>query len=362
MSLIVGATPFSQWERLEPFFQQLGWGAQSLAEPALSSTIAASSSPCLLLHTRPEVAVARALEQGQAPWEALEQWQNTAQTLLAVLRANRSRCLMVEVNSAIEAPERLLDWLKNNRPSFLSLPSDIGSLDVELKAPEAPNDRDLLLATQLVAQSETVQTILAPLEASTVPLSEDGYTVPAVNIDQLRQQWQQEDQQRESLHRTSQESQSSIEAEQAKVATLENKVGELERELASARKAQQENAAALAKATAQASTGSQSQQAERARLERDVQTLSADKSALEKQSQETLNQLFKVQEELEKYHIQNKELKEQLRVANRDLTQTLKKLHAIEASPFWRITAPARRMLGFVKQLLRKAKRSLARR
>lgn len=340
MSLIVGATPFSQWERLEPFFQQLGWNARPVSEQALAGAIASSSTPCLLLHTRPELAVARALEQGQAPGEALEQWQNAAQVLLNVLRANRSRCLMLEVNSALAAPEQLLTWLESNRPGFLPLPPDITSQAFTPEAPESPNDRDLLLATQLVAQAEHVKTVLAPLEASTVPLSDEGYTVPPINIEQLRQQWQDGHHEFDSLDRTLRESQASLEAERAKVATLEKRVSQLESELAASR----------------------DQNGEKARLERDLQAVKTDKAAQEAQNQATLDQLFKVQEELEKYHLQDKELKEQLRVANRDLTQTTKKLNAMQASLFWRITAPARLGLGLVYKVVRKIKRKLVRR
>lgn len=299
MSLIIGATPFSQWERMEPLFQQLGLSAQPSDTSALPGAVAASSTPCLLLHTRPELAVAQAIAEGASPNEALAQWITAAQALLEVLRANRSQCLMVEVHSALKAPAQLLDWLRNNRPSWLTLPT--GAPTVVADAVELPDERHLLLATQLVAQSAKVQPLLAPLEASTVPLVAGQYTVPMVNIEELQQRWQSESQELESLRQ--------------------------------------------AQSTGQSSASDQ-----------------AERSRLEKQNKDTLNQLFKVQEELEKYHLQTRELKEQLRVANRDLGQAQKKLKAMESSPFWRITAPLRFGLGLVKTLLRKTKRFLARR
>lgn len=324
MSLIIGATPFSQWERMEPLFQQLGLSAQPSDTSALPGAVAASSAPCLLLHTRPELAVAQAIAEGASPNEALAQWITAAQALLEVLRANRSQCLMVEVHSALKAPAQLLDWLRNNRPSWLTLPT--GAPTVVADAVELPDERHLLLATQLVAQSAKVQPLLAPLEASTVPLVAGQYTVPTIDVEQLQQRWQVESQELESLNQSLLQAQSQLEK---------------------AQKAQQSNA---------------TDQAERTRLERQVQSLTSEKASLEKQNKDTLNQLFKVQEELEKYHLQTRELKEQLRVANRDLGQAQKKIHALESSPFWRISAPLRFGLGLVKTLLRKIKRFLARR
>jgi hypothetical protein len=329
MSLIIGATPFSQWERMKPLFQQLGLSAQPSDTSALPGAVASSTTPCLLLHTRPELAVAQAIAEGASPNEALAQWITAAQALLGVLRANRSQCLMVDVHSALKAPAQLLDWLRNNRPSWLTLP--VGAPTVVADAVELPDERHLLLATQLVAQSGKVQPLLAPLEASTVPLVTGQYAVPKIDVEQLQQRWQVESQELESLKQSLQQAQS---------------------ELEKAQKAQQQNAG----------QSNATDQAERTRLERQVQSLTSEKASLEKQNKDTLNQLFKVQEELEKYHLQTKELKEQLRVANRDLDQAQKKLKAMESSPFWRITAPLRFGLGLVKTLLRKIKRFLARR
>lgn len=290
MSLIIGATPFSQWERLEPLFQQLDWSAQPVDPSALSGAVASSSNPCLLLHTRPELAIAQAIEQGASPDEAFGQWQAAAQSLLEVLRARRSQCLMVEVNSALKAPSQLLEWLKSNRPSLLKLPSVTTGFTEPLAGGEPPNEKALLLATQLVAQTPKVQSLLAPLEASTIPLSSGQYSVPVLDIERIGQQWQ---------------------------VTLQRQ------QPGSAVQGQQIN---------------------------------------DTQQKDVLNQLFKVQEELEKYHVQTKELKEHFRVASRDLSQAQKKLKSMESSPFWRITAPARLGLILAKKLLRKIKRFLARR
>jgi hypothetical protein len=266
------------------------------------------------LHTRPELAVAQALEQGVSPSVAFGEWQEAAQVLLDVLRANRSQCVMLEINSVLSAPEKLLEWLKNNRPSLLPLPSDAHRFTSESKSSGSPpSERNLLLATQLVAQSPNVQSLLAPLEASTVPLVQRQHAVPTVDIEKLTQQWQEEQQERESLKQALEQTRSQLEA-------VQNGHGN--------------------------QTGT-AEQAERARLEQ--------------QNKEVLSQMFKVQEELEKYHLLTKELKEQLRVANRDLGQAHKKLAAMETSLFWRITAPVRLGLGTLYKLLRKTKRFLAR-
>lgn len=192
MPLTIGATPFSPWRVLEPLLRHLTWngGETSANELPLNET---SPEPRLLLHSRPEWAIAQALDQGEAPEQALTTWQSEAEALLNHFKSQRSHAAMVEIHSAVQHPKQLLDWLARHHGAFkdLARPFPKGKAP-SLTQPERPSEFSLLIATQMVAQTPKLAPLMAQLEACSIPLGEDHYPAAKVDINAVAAQKQAE--------------------------------------------------------------------------------------------------------------------------------------------------------------------------
>src|SRR5690554_1554408 len=114
MTLKIGTTPHSQWRVLTPLLVNLGWENADDADPETWYQHAEVSpeSTHLLLHTRPEVAVAHAIDAGQKPEDALETWRSSAEQMLAFYKHNRATTAMVEVCDAVRNPQACITALK----------------------------------------------------------------------------------------------------------------------------------------------------------------------------------------------------------------------------------------------------------
>jgi hypothetical protein len=119
----------------------------------------------LLLHTRPERALERAMNVGKDPAEFLDGWSNCARILLQLHRSHRNRVTLVDVDCVLAAPE-----------SFASLCQDHLGLPDSKPWTEAPLESATtseiyrLIAAQLVIQSPGLTNILDELEASSMPV------------------------------------------------------------------------------------------------------------------------------------------------------------------------------------------------
>ena len=218
MHLIVGATPYANWTRFQPLLEHLGfrspgraaverWKAgvavermtsQSVANAELVAAAPASAlidmsehpsslsgwlratddTRLLLLHTRPEIAITRAVAQGLAPSAALRAWLETAEELLAVYRHARARSLMISVEPALASPNLCLKTLQQ------CLGIKVGPLpEQSLQPPESlQSDLQSLIAAQLVAQDDGAVLLVAELEAGSHPIG-DPEPPPVLDCD-----------------------------------------------------------------------------------------------------------------------------------------------------------------------------------
>jgi len=315
MTLIIGATPHSQWDRLEPLLQHLGWQTQPKDQAEtwyLQQNPGADKGQdtrLLLLHSRPEPAIARALDQGQDPDEALAQWQTAAQKLLDLYRQHRNRAAMVVVDDAHQEPAALVDWLRTNHPAFKNQAAWAGALDTD--APDSISQHlSGLMATQLVAQTNKLNGLLNYLEASSIPLTDKPYAPPVIDVKDIHQNQDNRGEEQakkvqaiealeeesdlllRQLHKVQEELENYYHETRTlngKQKEYEQKIQQLTEELEEAKRAFSEKDQTLNK------------------LEANEDGKAAD---LQEENDLILKQLFKVQEELEKYYLDNKALKD----------------------------------------------------
>ncbi len=211
MSFTLGALPYSGWEQAIPLLSSLGWAQQASEEvESWCQLDNGGSQQVVILHRRPEYLIAAAIAEGQAPTEACLQWQQQAEVLLSWLKHNRRRACLVETDSLL-APDvdvtPLLERLGERSPDEYIMAA----------LPEV-EPLHLLYALQTVRQSEESQRLLAELEASTLPLSDDSFAEPALEVDALSAQLNAET---ADVRHQSQEVQGLLEQSQRRVQVLE---------------------------------------------------------------------------------------------------------------------------------------------
>lgn len=201
MILILGATPGSNWQAVIPMLEQLGatalgedavvrWKANPGANitPASSNADGASllaigeavtdvnltehvvktkDGRALLLHDRPETALARAMQAGRNPVEELDEWRSAVENLLQAYRRNRRAIRMMSADAAVQAPDAFATACKEH----------LGLTRGKAFPPQRPDEEIesiyRLLAAQMVAQADEIQPLLQELEASSIPLGVD---------------------------------------------------------------------------------------------------------------------------------------------------------------------------------------------
>ncbi len=338
MPLTVGATPFAHWACLKPVLKHLGW--QSVETPT-SQLDPAASGPWLLLHSRPEYAVAHAMDQGQTPHGALEQWKTEAGQLLGFFKSRRSQAVMVDVEGIAQHPGEFVDWLAQHHNAFRDLSKPyLGALEPASR----PKELNLLLAAQLVAQSPELGDLLTQLEASSIPLGEHPYSAPQVDLgsvmsqlshtlegpqkeqERLRRQLEEHQQRLTELQTARSQAEDSLQSENDLLLTQLHKVQEeLEtyyHKVHSSTKDRQEleakiqelggKAEELEREKESSAVRGADVQSETKELRRKLRQSEASEHDAKEENELLLKQLFLVQEELEKYFIELKEARGQL--------------------------------------------------
>ncbi|WP_439509888.1 hypothetical protein [Marinimicrobium koreense] len=191
MTLSIAATPHSHWHLLKPTLKVLGWPeTQSDPEQWRPEAIGqGSQSVYLLLHSRPELALARALAAGEALEQAFAEWDAATDRLLAFYQGHRKQAALVDASAASTEPKALVTWLAENHPAF----SDVivpDTLEGE-QGVEPPNPALLLVAAQFLNNIPDLDLKLGRLEAMSVPLNEKGYVAPEIDLVNALQHIQQ---------------------------------------------------------------------------------------------------------------------------------------------------------------------------
>lgn len=239
-----------------------------------AKTLVDSEHPLLILHSRPELALARGLASGLSAGAALAQWEQEMQSLLALTRQKRWFCLWVELEAALQHPEQLLQalaersWLQEGQTLNGDLPS-VNDLQ--------PEPFYLLVATQQVNTSPGIQALLPELEASSLPLDANRhYFPPSLDID--------------GLVANHVEVQEELEARLAEQKQLQDKLKKSEQEVASYKKAVAEK-------------------------DKSLQARQKEVDSIQEENDQVIAQLHQVQEELEARLTELNKLKVELKEA-----------------------------------------------
>lgn len=265
----------AQWEGLQPLLERLGITSQTAPLSATDLISDSGEGPWILLHTRPEYAIAHALDRGESAEQALAHWQAEAERLLAFYKSHRGQSVMVDIQAALESPRELTDWLKKNHSAFYQ---NVSAPPGNLPEVARPGELNLLLANQYVVQCQSLSGLIVQLEACSVPLGNGRYSAPSVDLDGVNLQLQRASEEARNNQRTLQQ----LDEHKKRLAELQGIRTQAER-------------------------------------------------ALKEENELLLTQLHKVQEELESYlhkHQNGAKNCEELTQANNALTTKLKSLEA----------------------------------
>lgn len=288
MTVELGTTPYSDWQKLMPLLKALGCAPaeQAAAEQWYLRGSKLPEGYLLLAYSSPQQALINAMEQGQPPAEALKHWAEHAQALVSTYKTNRRRAVIINTTSAADRPGMLAEALANQWQESIKL-----SETPETKAEQTNNPYFQLIATATVHQSPHLKPLLAQLEACTLPLDEAGAIEHTEqNVDALYMELQATWQQAEQNQQQAEQEHKSLEASLKKEQVAHTKV-----------------------------------HSEKATLENQLKALKAankDQGLLEEENQLLLEQLHLVQEELEAKFIQTENLQNRLQSTDAQLAQS----------------------------------------
>jgi len=214
MAIVIAATAHSHWQALIPLLEPVAGASADWERDAHWYAQAGAGLPddtrVLILHCRPEEAIAQAMSEGLDPDEALQQWRDTTAAILAFYRRNRRRATLLEVRSAIRQPGKLAEHLA----PYLEQPLEEG--EGGAPAMEPPSLLMQAMAAQTVVQAPELSALISEAEASTLPLDEESWRPVSVDITALAAQLEGE--------RRTQERQAKIQAQQIEAARQEIEV------------------------------------------------------------------------------------------------------------------------------------------
>lgn len=335
MTLDIVATPHSQWQHLKPALEVLGWTeTQSNPEQWQSNLPTGERDPnrtYLLLHTRPELALARAVADGETLDQAFAAWDAATDRLLNFYQKNRQGAALVDATAASAAPQTLISWLGENHSAFTGQTAPVSLESVQ--APGPSNPILLLIAAQFLAGVPDLELKLGRLEAMSVPLNDDGYVAPAIDLNAVLEDVQQ--------------AQSTHSALQSRAAELEQKTQEAKASVQSENSSREDQLQLLELQLHQVQEEMEEAEEEKTKLKQQLQSLEEDTSTEQELkrvqqklslTEETLGkdledaraenellilQLHQVQEELEEQYLKQEELNEVLERKRKELEAQL---------------------------------------
>ncbi len=141
----------------------------------------------LLLYQKPELAIARMLEQGRTCEQAINQWLSTAQLFINLHRHHRQNSHVLDIDSSIQSSDEFFSLCKQRYD--LSGSSEPLVATFGEPTTETPDTLHVLVAKQLLQQSEQAELLISEISASTSPLANDNTDEePGLNLDSVLQQ------------------------------------------------------------------------------------------------------------------------------------------------------------------------------
>ncbi len=114
-----------------------------------SAKSATPSGNYVLLHERPEFAVASAIAAGQSPDEAIQQWSASVDALFTLHRALGQNAIMLDIHSVSGNEKALLSWLTEHRSEWQPAEA-LANTEIPFLNPPPSDALPLLLAREIV--------------------------------------------------------------------------------------------------------------------------------------------------------------------------------------------------------------------
>ena len=304
----------------------------------------------LLLFNAPVPTIARHMADRVEPADAIAQWHQHAEQVLGVIRHNRRRMTLIALEAAQADPGAFTELLGNRFGLALKRPLDT------IEAGENPGAVFRMMAENAVWQSPEVRNLAAELEANALPMPPShGLLLPAVEevysefntlVERTRAR---KEAYKAELEKTRQrlkdrEEENAQDQERKKALEEENELL-----LQQLHQAQEELEATLAQ-NGQLTENPKNVQTEAAQAQAsDDASSNARIRDLEEENELLLQQLHHVQEELESYFLENRDLQRKLDEAQKQQKEfeiqarkATNMLNDVHASISWKITAPLR--------------------
>lgn len=303
MKAVLGATPDALAERIRG-----GLAVAGMETVALESDSPLPSGSCLLIYSRPEYTVEAAVESGASVDEALEAWSHDAHRIVDLFRRNRPRVTVVHGPSLLSKPDAFDRWAQETLGRSLSVREPSPASTAHAAALHG------LLAAQRVSASPELRDLTGELEACAVPLDGEPPEFPV--------RWEDAYRELQAARATARE-----------VQAAEKTARDLQQALDTATKRQKEHEV------------------------RDGQI-----RELEEENELLLLQLHQVQEELESYYLEARELREKHGHATaRDEDELTGYALMLEhlylkllRSRTWKLLAPLREVSRLLKSVIRR--------
>ena len=278
----------------------------------------------LLLFNAPVPTIARHMADAVEPGEAVAQWRQHAEQVLAFVRQNRRRMTLVALEAALADPAAFTVLIGDRFGLALKRPVDNSD------AGDDPGAVFRMMAENAVWQSADVRNLAAELEANALPMPPShGLLLPAVEevysefntlVEHTRARRKELEEENELLLQQLHQVQEELETTFQKNRDLSGKLDALEKDNS---------------ASAQSSEQLTDLQTELDQVKRQSDERRKD---LEEENELLLQQLHHVQEELESYYLNGMD-------ARHELEEARTTIEALYNSMSWKITRPLRFVL-----------------
>lgn len=186
MTLKAGMAPHCQWQALIPLLKNFGWRNTQgdVLETWYQDAGALSEGTSVFLYTRPDVAIAQAMEEGLAPGDTLQAWRTAVKHMLAFYKRNRATSVMLDVSRVLHNPDASIVVLKEHMGLVAASPS------ITLEQPKSASRVNLERAARIVSQDEELKALLLELDACTLPIDDPAYHSPRLYVLELYRELQ----------------------------------------------------------------------------------------------------------------------------------------------------------------------------
>jgi len=321
MALVVGAIPHSEWQRLTPLLEALGWdsrnasAAESWYQEGAAGTQGAGDDLYVLLHSRPEYCVARAISSGLDLSTSVSTWLSSAEALLACFRGKRARAILVDVDAACANPRSVLGWLFQHSDPFKPMAEYARTKSLRVGSVQDGQDLEtnlnLLLAIQAVNQSEGVADLMPYYEASSVPVATGIYKKPVVDLMSTYSRLQ-------NLNQTYAEMQDHMAICREEAEAYKTDVEDYKKQIEDFKKHIEDSK----KHVEDSNKRVEDSKKELSEITEKLNQSEEAHAKLKEENQLVTQNLFKVQEELERYYISDKEKATELEALSAKLSES----------------------------------------